>query len=215
MKKSIVPILLVLLFLSACGNEETIETAAPPEESPPTLIEPEKVETTPKAQGIRVSAPPANISGTETKTSQGVSSSGAGSPAQISGAVTPSPSSKPLASPPPSVPAAPAEISGNATPVEAPQALKKCVACHTFEKGGAKKVGPNLYGIHGAPAGQSPGFTYTDAFLKVFQGKKWNDENLNAWLTDSKKMVPNSKMGIKLPDAQERASIIQYLRGLR
>lgn len=76
-------------------------------------------------------------------------------------------------------------------------------------------MGPNLYGIHGAPAGQSPGFTYTDAFLKVFQGKVWDDQMLNAWLEDSKKMAPNSKMGIKVPDAQERAAIIQYLRVLR
>lgn len=88
---------------------------------------------------------------------------------------------------------------------------KKCTACHTFDKGGANKIGPNLYGIVGRALGTVDGFAYSGALKE--KGGNWDYEALSAFVAKPKDFIPGTKMafpGIKKGD--QRADLILYLR---
>jgi cytochrome c len=90
---------------------------------------------------------------------------------------------------------------------------KLCVACHTFNEGGRAGVGPNLYGVVGAPHGHMEGYSYSAA-IKGKQGP-WTFDELNAWLRKPSAYAPGTKMGFAgISNDQERANVIDYLHTL-
>ncbi|GIR46142.1 MAG: cytochrome c family protein [Hyphomicrobiales bacterium] len=91
---------------------------------------------------------------------------------------------------------------------------KKCVSCHSFDIGGANKIGPALWGIVDRDIAASTGFNYSSAL----SGKDgiWDYEALNGFLENPKKYATGTNMAFAgLRKAKDRANIIAYLDSLK
>jgi cytochrome c len=120
--------------------------------------------------------------------------------------------------PKPAAPATAAMVAAAAAPVAEvikvadshPAAYARCVACHTANKGGEDKLGPNLYGVFRTPAAQGS-YAYSAALKE--SGLTWDEATLHKWLENPRALVPGNRMsfpGIK--DAAKRQEIIDYLK---
>lgn len=100
-----------------------------------------------------------------------------------------------------------------ADPAKGQADTKVCQSCHSFEKGGAAKVGPPLWGVVGRPMASIAGFAYSDGMKKM--GASWTYEELNKFITKPKTDVDGTKMTFPgEPDASKRADILAYLQTL-
>lgn len=120
--------------------------------------------------------------------------------------------------------AAPAFAQDAADPAKGEKSFKACKACHaiikpdgeTIVKGG--KVGPNLYGIVGAPVAHEEGFKYKDDILKVREmGIVWDEAMLAEYMTDpaawleAQLGVDKAKSGMTHKQKKDQADIAAYL----
>lgn len=92
---------------------------------------------------------------------------------------------------------------------------RACAACHSFDKGGANKVGPNLWAIMGAKHAHLDNFAYSKA-LQGMHDKVWGEEEMNQFLYNPKAYAKGTKMAYAgLKNDQDRANLIAWLKTLQ
>jgi cytochrome c len=109
-----------------------------------------------------------------------------------------------------------APLMANASAEAGKAKTQLCAACHTFDKGGPNRIGPNLYGVVGSPIAEGRGgFAFSSALTEKGKGQTWTLDNLNAWLFKPQEFAKGTKMTfIGLPKAEDRANVIAYLNSM-
>lgn len=108
-----------------------------------------------------------------------------------------------------------ADLLANADAKAGEAVFKKCAACHSIEKGGPNKVGPDLWAIVDRPVASHEGFAYSGAMKEFAKGgeEKWTFDNLDHFLISPKGFVRGTAMGFAgLKKDDERANLIAYMR---
>ena len=86
--------------------------------------------------------------------------------------------------------------------------FSKCSNCHNIANS-KHKIGPSLKNIW-RKVGSAPDYKYSKA-LSTF-GKTWDVAELNGFLLNPKKWIPNNKMGFGgLKKPEDRAAVILYI----
>jgi len=102
-----------------------------------------------------------------------------------------------------------------ADPKRGEQLTKICATCHTFDKGGPNKIGPNLWDVTEENIASVPNYQFSAA-LQADKGEKWDPEKLNQWLHNPQSFAKGTKMTFAgFPKAQDRADVIAYLDTLK
>jgi cytochrome c len=104
-----------------------------------------------------------------------------------------------------------AELMSKANATEGEKIAKKCISCHSFEKGGPNKIGPNLWNIVNGPTAHRSDFVYSKVLME--RKGKWDVESLFAFLHKPSKFLPGTKMSfIGLSKPEDIANMIAYLQ---
>lgn len=92
------------------------------------------------------------------------------------------------------------------------QFLASCGVCHTAEKGGASRQGPNLHDVIGRQAAARADFTFSDPLKN--SGFVWDEATLDRWIEDAQAMRPGTSMAYRQRDPERRRLVIAYLKSL-
>jgi cytochrome c len=101
--------------------------------------------------------------------------------------------------------------SGNAE--RGAQLFRMCGACHTADKDGEHRVGPNLWNIVGRDKAADPRFRYSQALRD--RGGTWTYAALASYLNDPRAFAPGTSMTFRgIADEKRLVDVMAYLRTL-
>lgn len=97
----------------------------------------------------------------------------------------------------------------------------KCKVCHTLNKDGINKTGPNLFGVYGSKVGMKEGFHYSPV-MKT-HGWTWDEAHLREWVCDAnkaaKKFSGDASAHVRMPAqhlcGNKADAIIAFLKTLK
>jgi cytochrome c len=89
---------------------------------------------------------------------------------------------------------------------------QQCATCHTTNVSDPPRQGPTLFNIVGRDAGSIEGFRYSAGFASA--KFKWDEQRLDAWLTDPQAIIPGAIMPYKQTRPELRIAIVSYLKEL-
>ena len=89
--------------------------------------------------------------------------------------------------------------------------FEECAACHSLERG-VNGVGPGLQGVFERKAGDLADYRYSPAMKR--SGLAWSARTLDIFIADPQKEILGNRMPFSgMPEARDRADLIEYLRG--
>ena len=90
---------------------------------------------------------------------------------------------------------------------------KGCGGCHDSTPKMRIRYGPPLWGIVGRPRASFAKFKYSQTLTEA--GGNWDDEELNDFISDPRRVLPGTDMDAKgYQKPEDRADLIAYLRSL-
>lgn len=87
----------------------------------------------------------------------------------------------------------------------------QCKLCH--QGSASTPLAPTLVGVAGKKIASRPDFNYSTALKS--KAEKWTDANLDAWLANPGAFAPSAKMVVRVPSAESRKAIIDYMKTLK
>ena len=102
----------------------------------------------------------------------------------------------------------------NASAIRGSQLAAACVTCHTFGKGEANSIGPNLWGVVGRPVAGVDTFNYSERLMR--RSGTWSPTSLEKFFTETKEFEQGSHMAFqRLVRVEDRRGIIAWLSTLK
>ncbi len=87
---------------------------------------------------------------------------------------------------------------------------QRCSGCHSIQKHGTQKIGPNLFNVMNRDIGSLDAYKlYSDVLSKNKQ--KWDKAKLRKYLKDPQKMFPGTSMMLEVENEEELSSLISVL----